>query len=302
MTTIKLAHFYTTPDVQSEADFVGDSLDLSQKAKDSNADKIVFAGVRFMAETAKLLCPDAKVYLPDSNSTCSLVEQTDISALRLWRQSYPEHVHVAYINSSIEHKAEADMIVTSRIVVDVIKQYYDAGKKVIFSPDRNMGTYINQEFGFDMPLWSAVCDVHEKFNELELAKMISNYFSMGITPVVIAHPESPMNILDFAVYIGSTSGMLDFVENYPMDKSAIIVATEDGILHNMRTLRPDLTIIQAPTYKGCQCNSCPFMKMNSLDNFNDSGEEIFISDELAERAIIPVNKMIEFNQTSKISL
>ena len=190
---VTLAHYYTTPEIQQMADKVGDSLELSLFARDAQADIIVFAGVRFMAETAKILNPNAEVILPDRGSTCSLVEQTDVAELRKWREAHPDYVHVSYINSSAEHKALSDWIVTSRNVDDIIKHLYDQGQKVIFSPDRNMGAYLNWEYGYNMPLWSAVCEVHDKFNEDALN---AGFAAVGDTPhYLIAHPESPLPVL-----------------------------------------------------------------------------------------------------------
>ncbi|VAW74155.1 Quinolinate synthetase [hydrothermal vent metagenome] len=298
MSTITLAHYYTEPEVQAMADFVGDSLDLSLAAQSANADRIVFAGVRFMAETAKLLNPAAVVILPDTGSTCSLVTQTDITKLRQWRQQYSDHVHVAYINSSVEHKCLADWIVTSRNVVDVISHLYAQGKKVIFSPDYNMGAWLNSEFGFEMPLWSAVCEVHDKFTEQQVDNVLQSGWSDG-KKYLLAHPESPLAVLQRSDLVGSTSQMLDWVRQFPWHSATIYVATESGLLHNMRQMRPDLRIEQLPVYKGCQCNSCPYMKLNTVDAVlaaqAGNGVEIKLDANVSERALLPVNRMLEFS-------
>ncbi len=207
---VTLAHYYTAPDIQRMADKVGDSLELSLFARDAEADIIVFAGVRFMAETARILNPEATVILPDAGSTCSLVTQTDVAALKAWRERYPDHVHVSYINSSAEHKALSDWIVTSRNVDDIIAHLYAEGKKVIFSPDRNMGAYLNFQYGYDMPLWTAVCEVHDKFNEAALDEALA---SVSGESFLIAHPESPLPVLKRADYVGSTSGMLNWIRH-----------------------------------------------------------------------------------------
>lgn len=295
---VTLAHYYTIPEVQQMADKVGDSLELALYAKECSADIIVFAGVRFMAETAKMVNPKARVILPDLGSTCSLVTMTDIDKLRKWRESYPNHVHVAYINSSAEHKALADWTVTSRNVDDIIAHIYAQGQKVIYSPDRNMGAYLNFQYGYDMPLWSAVCEVHDKFNKQALDELI---ISLDEKHFLIAHPESPLPVLKQSDYIGSTSGLLNWVKNYSGDARAIIlVATEDGILYNMQTVRPDLDIRQAPIYTGCKCNSCPYMKRNTVEAVKAAqnqtgGVEIdYLSGEIIERAIIPINRMLNF--------
>ena len=223
---VTLAHYYTQPEIQQMADKVGDSLELSLFARESKADIIVFAGVRFMAETAKILNPQAEVILPDAGSTCSLVTQTDVAALQQWRESHPDHVHVSYINSSAAHKALSDWIVTSRNVDDIIAHLYEQGKQVIFSPDRNMGAYLNYQYGYDMPLWSAVCEVHDKFNEAALDEALT----ASPNAHLIAHPESPLPVLKRAEYVGSTSGMLNWVKAYSGDAANVIfVATEDGI-------------------------------------------------------------------------
>ena len=297
--TLILAHYYTTPDVQAVADYVGDSLDLAMRAVKEKPKRIIFAGVRFMAETAKILNPETEVILPDAGSSCSLVEQTDIAALRKWREEYSDHVHVAYINSSAEHKAISDVIVTSRIVDDVIKTIYDQGKEVIFSPDRNMGAYLNLTYGYNMPLWTAVCEVHDKFKAEELDKVMNGWTDGG--KYVIAHPESPLPILLRSDYIGSTHGMLNWIKEFPHKLGTIFVATEEGLLYNMRELRPELDIRQAPIYSGCQCNSCPYMKKNTVDLIqNGQGVKIdYLSDELMERARLPIERMLEFQKTGE---
>lgn len=296
---VTLAHYYTAPEIQRMADKVGDSLELSLYARDVQADIIVFAGVRFMAETAKILNPQAQVILPDAGSTCSLVTQTDVSALRAWRESYPDHVHVSYINSSAEHKALSDWIVTSRNVDDIIAHLYAEGKKVIFSPDRNMGAYLNFQYGYDMPLWSAVCEVHDKFNEDALNEAFASVSGQAF---LIAHPESPLPVLQRADYVGSTSGMLNWVKNYQGELSAtIFVATEDGILYNMHEARPDLNLIQAPIYAGCQCNSCPYMKLNTIAAVQAAqagqGERIdYLTPAQMDAARLPIERMLAFSQ------
>jgi quinolinate synthase len=297
---VTLAHYYTEPEVQKMADKVGDSLELSLFAKETQADVIVFAGVRFMAETAKILNPQARVILPDLASTCSLVTQTDIKQLKIWREHYADYVHVAYINSSAEHKALSDWIVTSRNVDDIIADLYSKGEKVIFSPDRNMGAYLNDQYGYDMPLWSAVCEVHDKFNEsslLEAFEAVHNQCEL------IAHPESPLPVLKQANYVGSTSGMLAWVKRYHGDPGKVIfVATEDGILFNMREARPDLDLRQAPIYAGCQCNSCPYMKRNTVEAVlkaqqGISGIEIdYLSEDAITAARLPIERMLEFSR------
>ena len=296
---VTLAHYYTAPEIQRMADKVGDSLELSLYARDAQADIIVFAGVRFMAETAKILNPNATVILPDAESTCSLVTQTDVTALAAWRQRYADYVHVSYINSSAEHKALSDWIVTSRNVDDIIAHLYAEGKKVIFSPDRNMGGYMNHQYGYDMPLWSAVCEVHDKFNEAALNEAIA---AVSGDAVLIAHPESPLPVLKRADYVGSTSGMLNWVKQYQGKTSTtIFVATEDGILYNMHQVRPDLTLVQAPIYAGCQCNSCPYMKLNTVAAVQAAqrgeGTPIdYLTAAQMDAARLPIERMLAFSE------
>lgn len=303
--TLILAHYYTTPDVQAMADYVGDSLDLAQKAVEHNPKRIVFAGVKFMAETAKILNPEAEVILPDAGSTCSLVEQTDEADLWTWRNKYPDHVHVAYINSSAKHKALADIIVTSRIVDDVIKDLYAQGKKVIFSPDRNMGEYLNFTYGYNMPVWSAVCEVHDKFKLEELEHEMRGWTDGP--KYVLAHPESPLPVLKKADFVGSTHGMLKWIKEYPRSVGTIWVATEDGLLYNMREERPELDIRQAPVYSGCQCNQCPYMKLNTVKKVLMASAGIglkidYLSDEQMELARTPIERMLEFQRTGKVNV
>ncbi|MCE2705962.1 MAG: quinolinate synthase NadA [Proteobacteria bacterium] len=296
---VTLAHYYTIPEVQQMADKVGDSLELALYAKNCDADVIVFAGVKFMAETAKIINPRAKVILPDMNSTCSLVTMTDIDSLKKWRESYSDYEHVAYINSSAQHKALSDWIVTSRNVADIIAHLYSQGKKVIYSPDRNMGAYLNFEYGYEMPLWSAVCEVHDKFNKEELVKLMN---SITGEKYLISHPESPLPVLHESHFIGSTFSLLNWVVNFSGDISAVIlVATEDGILYNMRTARPELDIRQAPIYNGCQCNSCPYMKLNTVASVAAAQREErglvidYLSDEVMAKAAIPIKRMLDFS-------
>ena len=295
---VTLAHYYTAPDIQRMADKVGDSLELSLFARDAEADIIVFAGVRFMAETARILNPEATVILPDAGSTCSLVTQTDVAALKAWGERYPDHVHVSYINSSAEHKALSDWIVTSRNVDDIIAHLYAEGKKVIFSPDRNMGAYLNFQYGYDMPLWTAVCEVHDKFNEAALDEALA---SVSGESFLIAHPESPLPVLKRADYVGSTSGMLNWIRQYQgSPQSVIFVATEDGILYNMHEARPDLDLRQAPVYTGCQCNSCPYMKLNTVDAVRraQAGEGTvidYLTPAQMDAARLPIERMLEFS-------
>ena len=300
MNTLTLAHYYTTPDVQAMADYVGDSLELAMIAQREQADRIVFAGVQFMAETTKILNPKAQVILPDEGATCSLVTQTDIDALKEWRINYADHVHVSYINSSAEHKTLSDWIVTSRNVDDIIASIYAEGKQVIFSPDRNMGAYLNYQYGYDMPVWRAVCEVHDKFKDEQIQHMMAFAKAEGDV-YLLAHPESPLPVLKRADVVGSTKQMLDWVNDFKGDVATIFVATEEGLLHNMRHLRPDLNLQVAPIYSGCQCNACPYMKRNTVDLVKRSqqGDGFvidYLDDQTIEKAKVPIERMLAFSK------
>jgi len=313
MKTLILAHYYTTPEVQQMADHVGDSLDLALHAQQEDFDRIVFCGVRFMAETAKMLNPWADVVLPDSGSTCSLVEQTDIDQLRAWvghaRAWYEENenkkvAHVAYINSAAAHKVLADVVVTSRNVEEIVANLVSQGYVILFSPDRNMGAYLKYEHpDWPMHYWSAVCEVHDMFKAEELDVIWKSW--TDAPKYLLAHPESPLPVLQRADYIGSTHGMLNWVREFPHQVGTVYVATEEGLLHNMRKMRPELDIKQAPTYTGCQCNQCPYMKLNTTEKVRAAtlGKGVHIDYLSATQlglARLPVERMLEFQRTGEI--
>jgi quinolinate synthase len=296
--TLTLAHYYTTPEVQAMADHVGDSLELSLIAQREKAERIVFAGVKFMAETAKIINPETEVILPDEEATCSLVTQTDIKALKQWREAHADHVHVSYINSSAEHKTLSDWIVTSRNVDDIISHLYEQGKKVIFSPDRNMGQYLNFQYGYNMPVWSAVCEVHDKFKAQDVERALA---SVDEKAWLISHPESPLPVLEKSDFVGSTSQMLNWIKEFD-DSGVIFVATEDGLLYNMSQLRPELDIRQLPVYEGCQCNVCPYMKRNTPKLVREAqagqGFKIdYLDTATMDAARKPIERMLEFSAT-----
>ncbi len=311
MKTLILAHYYTTPEVQALADRVGDSLDLAMFAAEQKADRIIFAGVRFMAETVKILVPNAEVILPHKDSTCSLVTQTDIQALKGWDKAVrvigdkEDWAHVMYINSSAEMKAVADVIVTSRIVDDVIRKLHAMGKRVLFSPDRNMGAWLDSEMDKQILYFDSVCEVHDQFKAEQIDEIYRGWTDGP--KYLLAHPESPLPVLQRADYIGSTHGMLNWVKEYPERYATIFVATEEGLLYNMKELRPELDIRQAPIYSGCQCNSCPYMKMNTPELVRRAekgkGEVIdYMTEEQMEAARLPIERMLEYQRTGKISL
>lgn len=307
MKSILLAHYYVPPQVQRMATFVGDSLELSLKAKKSNADRIVFAGTRFMAETAKLLNQNAEVILPHSGATCSLVTQVEEDRFdnytlpRLYLEILDtDRTVITYINSSARLKSISDIIVTSANVEDIVTSEINKGNKVFFTPDRNMGAYLKEthpEWGNDFTYWGyAVCEVHDKFKEAEISKVMNGWIDGK--KYLIAHPESPLPVLRNADLVGSTSKMLQWIKDFSANYATIFVATEDGILYNMREARPDLDIRLAPTYSGCQCNSCPYMKLNNeinvLEAMNGKGEVIEIDDYTAKGAVKSINKMLDY--------
>lgn len=254
-----LAHYYQKPEIQDLADFVGDSLDLSRKAQATDADVIAFCGVRFMAETAKILSPDKIVVLPDMAAGCSLEDSCPPEQFAAFRAQHPDHIALTYINCSTEVKALSDIIVTSSSAEQILAQI-DPAQKIIFGPDRNLGGYLARKTGRDMLLWPGVCIVHEAFSETELLKLRAQYPDAPIA----AHPECPAVILDHADYVGSTRGILEFAQSVTGD--TLIVATEPHIIHQMQKAMPGKTFIGAPGADGnCNCNICPYMALNTME-------------------------------------
>jgi quinolinate synthase len=254
-----LAHYYQKPEIQDLADFVGDSLDLSKKAQATDADVIAFCGVRFMAETAKILSPEKIVVLPDMDAGCSLEDSCPPGEFAAFRAKHPDHIALTYINCSTEVKALSDIIVTSSSAEKILSQL-PADQKVIFGPDRNLGGYLVRKTGREMLLWPGVCIVHEAFSETELMKLKAQHPGAP----VVAHPECPPVILDHADYIGSTSGILAYAKDFAGD--TLIVATEPHIIHQMEKALPNKQFIGAPGADGnCNCNICPYMALNTLE-------------------------------------
>jgi len=254
-----LAHYYQAPDIQDLADFVGDSLDLSRKAQATDAEVIAFCGVRFMAETAKILSPDKIVVLPDMNAGCSLEDSCPPDQFRAFRKAHPDHIALTHINSSAEVKALSDIIVTSSSAETILKQI-PLSQKIIFGPDKHLGGYLARKTGRDMLLWPGVCIVHEAFSETELIKLKAQHPGAP----VLAHPECPPHIIDHADYVGATSGILRHALESP--SQVIIVATEPHIIHQMQKDAPGKTFIGAPGADGnCNCNMCPYMALNTLE-------------------------------------
>ncbi len=292
---IILAHYYQEPEIQDVADYVGDSLGLAMRAAETEADIIVFAGVHFMAETAKILNPGKKVLLPDLNAGCSLSESCSGSDFAEFRKLHPEHYAVTYINCSAEVKAESDIICTSSNALDIVKAA-PADRPVLFSPDRNLGKYIQKVTGREMLLWDGSCIVHEVFSKDKLLGLKKRYGDA----LVVAHPESETAILEMADFIGSSTAMINFVEKSDADK--FIIATEAGILHKMADRVKGKTLIPAPSNENnaCACSECPYMKMNTMEKLysalRDETPEIILEEELIERALTPLKRMLEFSK------
>ncbi|MEK6704906.1 MAG: quinolinate synthase NadA, partial [Bdellovibrionota bacterium] len=255
---ILLAHYYQEPDIQDIADFVGDSLELARAAKQTKARMIVFAGVHFMAEGAKILNPSLKVVMPDMRAGCSLSDSCPPDAFAKFRARNPEHFVVSYINCSAAIKAQSDVICTSSNAVKIV-EHIPGDRKILFAPDRNLGSYVAKKTGRDMLLWPGTCIVHETFSERKIAALMIN------TPEaeLIAHPECEPTLLAKAGFIGSTSALLRHITE--SHKNTFIVATEEGIIHQMKKMAPTKTFIPAPPNHECSCNECPFMKLNTLE-------------------------------------
>ena len=254
-----LAHYYQKPEIQDLADYVGDSLELSRKAQATSADVIAFCGVRFMAETAKILSPEKIVVLPDMDAGCSLEDSCPPDQFARFRAEHPDHIALTYINCSTEVKALSDVIVTSSSAEAILAQI-PPEQKIIFGPDKHLGGYLARKTGRELLLWPGVCIVHEAFSETELLKLKAQYPEAPIA----AHPECPAYIVDHADYVGSTSGILAFAKQMPGD--TLIVATEPHIIHQMQKAEPSKTFIGAPGADGnCNCNICPYMALNTLE-------------------------------------
>jgi quinolinate synthase len=286
-----LAHYYQKPEIQDIADFVGDSLQLSQLAADTNADVIAFCGVKFMADTAKILNPEKIVVLPDMDAGCSLEDSCPPDKFRAFREAHPDHIALTYINCSTEVKALSDVIVTSSSAETILQQIPES-QKIIFGPDRHLGGYLNRKFGRDMLLWPGVCIVHEAFSETELLKLKEQYPGAPIA----AHPECPANIVEHSDFVGSTSGILQFAKTFPGD--TLIVATEPHIIHQMEKALPEKNFIGAPGADGnCNCNICPYMALNTMEKLytalRDLEPRIEIEEGLRLRAKKSLDKMLD---------
>lgn len=290
-----LAHYYQDGAIQDIADFVGDSLALSQQAAQTQADVIVFAGVYFMAETAKILNPQKKVLLPDMNSGCSLADSCTGEDLMKLKAQYPDHVVVSYVNCSAEVKALSDLICTSANAEKIINAI-PKDREILFVPDKNLGRYLIHTTGREMKLWDGVCVVHEAFSIQKLLDLHHAYPEA----LIIAHPESEEHILRVASYVGSTSGMIDFVAR--SSASTFLIATEAGILHQMRRLVPEKRLIPVPVNdnNSCACSECASMRLNTLEKIyyclKDESPEVNVDEKVAVQALRPIKRMLDLSR------
>lgn len=289
---IILAHYYQEPDIQDVADFIGDSLGLAQKAEKTDADIIAFAGVHFMAETAKILNPTKKVILPDLKAGCSLSDSAPPGLFKLFKEKHPDHLVITYINCSAGMKALSDIICTSSNAQQIV-QSLPMDQPIIFAPDKNLGAYINKQTGRNMKLWNGACMVHEIFSLEKITRLKIRHPNAK----VIAHPECETPVLAIADFIGSTTGLLKFTQN---DNAAeFIVVTETGILHQMQKNSPDKTFIPAPPSNSCACNDCPHMKLNTLEKLylclKYEVPEITMEEDLRLAAKKPIERMLSIS-------
>jgi quinolinate synthase len=289
MNAVILAHYYQDSEIQDLADFVGDSLQLSQQAASTTADVIVFAGVLFMAETAKILNPNTPVLLPDLNAGCSLADGCPADAFRQFRERYPDHLAISYINCSAEVKALSDIICTSSNAEKIIRQI-PPEQPILFAPDQNLGRYLMKKTGREMRLWQGSCIVHEMFSERSLVQLKERHPQA----VVLAHPECTEAVLRRADYVGSTTGILNYAKQSAATE--FIVATESGIIHQMENACPEKTFISAPGEGGCACSECPHMRLNTMEKLylcmRDRTPEITLDEELRVRALRPIVRML----------
>ena len=299
---IIMAHYYQRPEIQDIAHFVGDSLALAQVAAKTDADIIVMCGVHFMAETAKILCPDKKVLIPAPEAGCSLADSCKAEDLAAWKAAHPDHMVVSYVNTSAAVKALTDVVVTSSNALKIVKQLPE-DKPILFGPDQNLGGYINRMTGREMDLWNGGCHVHARFSEEALLALKAQYPNAK----VLAHPECKATILQHADVIGSTQALLDYAKNAnrqsPITNSQFIVVTESGILHEMQKACPTVEFIAVPAVMDdltiCQCNECEYMRMCTLQNLHDcllnESNEIVVDEAIAKDAIRPIQRMLEMS-------
>ncbi|MGB3293658.1 MAG: quinolinate synthase NadA [Phormidesmis sp.] len=292
LNAVVLAHYYQEPDIQDIADYIGDSLGLSQQAANTEADVIVFAGVHFMAETAKILNPDKLVLLPDLEAGCSLADSCPPDEFARFKADHPDHLVMSYINCTAEIKAMSDIICTSSNAVKLVNQL-PPEQKIIFAPDRNLGRYVMEQTGRDMVLWQGSCIVHETFSEKKILQLKMEHPDAEI----IAHPECETAVLRHARYIGSTTALLKYVKVSESDR--FIVATEPGIIHQMEKQVPKKHFIPAPPEANCACNECPYMRLNTLEKLylamQNRSPEITIPPEIQADALAPIQRMLKMS-------
>ena len=290
---VVLAHYYQEPEIQDIADFIGDSLELSRQAASTEADVIVFCGVHFMAETAKILSPQKTVVLPDLDAGCSLADDCPADDFADFRAMHPDHLVVSYINCTAAVKAQSDLICTSSNAVDLVQQL-PTDRPVLFAPDQNLGRWVQRQSGRELTLWPGRCIVHETFSEEALLQLKLEHPDAE----VIAHPECQGHLLDLADFIGSTSKLLDRTQTSAAQ--TFIVLTEPGILHQMKQRVPGKTLLDVPGVDGCSCNACPYMRLNTLQKLHDCLESlepaIELEEELRLRALQPIQKMLEMSR------
>ena len=305
---IIMAHYYQRPEIQDVADVIGDSLALAQQAAKTDADIIVMCGVHFMAETAKILCPDKRVLIPESTAGCSLADSCKAEDLKAWKEAHPEHMVVSYVNTSAAVKALTDVVVTSSNALKIVEQLPE-DKPILFGPDQNLGGYINRMTGRKMDLWNGGCHVHARFSEEALLQLKEQYPDAK----VLAHPECKASILQHADVIGSTQALLNFAISHSSSERPIsnseashiryIIATESGILHEMQKTCPEVDFIPVPAVTDdltiCQCNECEYMRMITLQKLynclRDESGEVMVDKQIAHKAIKPIQQMLEMS-------
>ena len=289
---VVLAHYYQEPDIQDIADYIGDSLGLSQQAAKTDAGIIVFAGVHFMAETAKILSPQKKVLLPDLKAGCSLADSCPPHLFRKFKEKYPDHLVITYVNCTAELKALSDIVCTSSNAVQIVESL-PKDQKIIFGPDKNLGAYVAKKTGRDLVLWNGACMVHEIFSREKITRIKERYPKAKL----LAHPECEEVILEMADYIGSTTGLLKYATKSP--EAEFIVATESGILHQMQKDNPAKLFIPAPPNNQCACNDCPHMKRNTLEKLylcmKNESPEITVPQHIIDLAVKPIERMLEIS-------
>ncbi|MDJ0569800.1 MAG: quinolinate synthase NadA [Pleurocapsa sp. MO_192.B19] len=292
LNAVILAHYYQEKDIQDIADYLGDSLGLSQQAANTDAEVIVFAGVHFMAETAKILNPNKLVLLPDLEAGCSLADSCPPEEFKAFKAAHPDHLVISYINCTAEIKALSDIICTSSNAVKIVNQI-PSDRPIIFAPDRNLGRYVSEQTGRDLVLWQGSCIVHETFSEKRIIELKVEY----PTAEIIAHPECEPPVLRHADYIGSTTALLKYCQQSKSDQ--FIVATEPGIIHQMEKAAPNKHFIPAPAMNNCACNECPYMRLNTLEKLylamKNKTPEINLPEDIRQKALKPIQKMLEMS-------